>query len=328
MATYLGTHGGRIQNYTTDPDNPNTGEVWYNATANTIKIEALTAVGSWSTGGTTNQVRSQAAGSGADKDAALVFAGYTGTAATAKTENYDGSSWTEVNDLNTARRYVSGCGTNTAALCTGGYSTAPSVANEQWNGTNWTEVGDLTRPANRTDSSEFGITTAALYFGGEPAGAVTEQWNGTNWTEVNDLNTGRFALTGFGTTTAGVAAGGRAPSVTGATEIWNGTNWTEVNDLNTARGDASASQAASSTTGIVFIGSTGNATNTVANTELWNGTNWTETTDLSTARYRGMGGGTGTSAICATGYNGTARTSLTEEFTGAGTPVVKTISTD
>ena len=36
MATYLGTHGSRIQNYTTDPDNPNTGEVWYNATAKTL----------------------------------------------------------------------------------------------------------------------------------------------------------------------------------------------------------------------------------------------------------------------------------------------------
>ena len=30
MATYLGTHGSRIQNYTTNPDNPNEGEVWYN----------------------------------------------------------------------------------------------------------------------------------------------------------------------------------------------------------------------------------------------------------------------------------------------------------
>ena len=39
MATYLGTHGSKIQNYTTDPDNPNTGEVWYNETANTIKFE-------------------------------------------------------------------------------------------------------------------------------------------------------------------------------------------------------------------------------------------------------------------------------------------------
>jgi hypothetical protein len=34
----------------------------------------------------------------ASSSAALVFAGYTVTAATGKTESYDGSSWTEVND--------------------------------------------------------------------------------------------------------------------------------------------------------------------------------------------------------------------------------------
>ena len=39
MATYLGTHGSRIQNYTTDPDNPNTGEVWYNDTDNVLKFQ-------------------------------------------------------------------------------------------------------------------------------------------------------------------------------------------------------------------------------------------------------------------------------------------------
>ena len=177
--------------------------------------------GSWSSGGSTNQVRSQAAGSGASSSAALVFAGYTGTAATGKTESYDGSSWTEVNDVNTARRYVSGCGTYTAALCTGGYSSSPEAKNEQWNGSSWTEVGDLNTA--RTDSGEFGITAAALYFGGEPLTSVTELWNGSAWTEVNDLNTARISITGFGTTTAGVAAGGREPSVSSSAEDWNGT---------------------------------------------------------------------------------------------------------
>jgi hypothetical protein len=39
MATYLGTHGSKIQNYTTDPDNPNTGEVWFNATDQVLKFQ-------------------------------------------------------------------------------------------------------------------------------------------------------------------------------------------------------------------------------------------------------------------------------------------------
>ncbi len=38
MATYLGKHGIKIQNYTTNPDNPNQGEVWYNETDNVLKF--------------------------------------------------------------------------------------------------------------------------------------------------------------------------------------------------------------------------------------------------------------------------------------------------
>ena len=32
MAEYKGINGTKIQNYTTDPDNPITGQVWYNET--------------------------------------------------------------------------------------------------------------------------------------------------------------------------------------------------------------------------------------------------------------------------------------------------------
>ena len=186
-------------------------------TVQTLSSDTAASVadtGSWSSGGSTNQVRSQAAGSGASSSAALIFGGYTGTAETGKTESYDGSSWTELNDLGTARRYIAGCGTYTAALCTGG-SPSPAI-NEQWDGTSWTEVGDLN--TGRGDCGEVGTTAAALYFGGEPVSGLTELWNGSSWTEVNDLNTDRFAVTGFGTSTAAVAAGGREPSVSSSAE--------------------------------------------------------------------------------------------------------------
>jgi hypothetical protein len=39
------------------------------------------------------------------------------------TETWNGTSWTEVNDLNTARRIFGGAGTNTAALAFGGITT-------------------------------------------------------------------------------------------------------------------------------------------------------------------------------------------------------------
>ena len=66
MATYLGTHGSKIQNYTTDPDNPITGEVWYNETSNTLKFQypAVTTAGSWRTGGSLNSARVYLAGAG------------------------------------------------------------------------------------------------------------------------------------------------------------------------------------------------------------------------------------------------------------------------
>ena len=45
-------------------------------------------------------------------------------------------------------------------------------------------------------------------------------------------------MANFGTSTAGIVAGGVAPgSPTGTanTESWNGTSWTEVNNLNAGR---------------------------------------------------------------------------------------------
>jgi hypothetical protein len=39
---------------------------------------------------------------------------------TGATEEYDGNSWTTVNNMNTARYQIAGCGTQTAALGFGG----------------------------------------------------------------------------------------------------------------------------------------------------------------------------------------------------------------
>ena len=52
-------------------------------------------------------------------------------AATAVTESWNGTSWTEVNDLSTARRDSSGSGTSTAGLAFGG-SQDPGAATEEW----------------------------------------------------------------------------------------------------------------------------------------------------------------------------------------------------
>ena len=82
MATYLGTHGSRIQNYTTNPDNPNEGEVWYNATDNVLKFQYpnVSASGSWRTGNNANTARAYAAASTAGtQTASIIFNGYNPT---------------------------------------------------------------------------------------------------------------------------------------------------------------------------------------------------------------------------------------------------------
>ena len=50
MAEYKEIHGTKIRNYTTNPDNPIVGEVWYNDTDNVLKFQypAVTTTGSWS----------------------------------------------------------------------------------------------------------------------------------------------------------------------------------------------------------------------------------------------------------------------------------------
>ena len=166
----------------------------------------------------------------------------------------------------------------------------------------------------------------------DPAGGKgdTRYWNGSSWAELNDLNLSRANLAGSGKTyTAALAFGGITspyPTFNNQTESFNGTNWTEVNDLNTAR--AYLGGVGTQTSGLAFAGYA--TTDVTGKTESWNGTNWTEDGDLNTARS-GVGnagaGADNTAALCFGGNTG-SDTGATEEFTGAGAPVVKTISTD
>ena len=144
---------------------------------------------------------------------------FSGGGNTANTELYNGTNWTEVNNLNTGRSNSSGAGAdNTSAICVGGETPSVTANAELGNGTNWTEVNNLNTARDRLTT--IGIATSALSAGGEPGNTVTELFNGTNWTEQNDLSTTRAFASGAGTATAGLVFGG-GPAVT-ATEEWNG----------------------------------------------------------------------------------------------------------
>ena len=177
MTTYKEIYGTNVEVLSSDPTNPVEGQIWYNSTSQTLKGYALVA-GSWATATPLNTARNAASASGT-KTAALTFGGSTGPTKLGNTESYNGTSWTELNDLNTARRVLGGAGlTNTAALAFGGNAAPGNVANtETWNGTSWTEVNDLNTA--RTGLAGSGTNTVGLAFGGATptATGATEEWN-------------------------------------------------------------------------------------------------------------------------------------------------------
>ena len=183
MATYLGKHGSKIQNYTTNPDNPNEGEVWYNETDNVLKFvyPNVTSAGAWRTIVSINSAR-RGLGSNGTYTSSLIYGGYESDYS-GKTESWNGSAWTEVNDLNTAREGAnsSNAGIQTSGLAFGGRgSPGASIANtEIWNGANWVEQNDLNTASQTNASGGYQSNPAAINFGGAgpPSLAVTEEWN-------------------------------------------------------------------------------------------------------------------------------------------------------
>ena len=214
MAKYKDLVGTSVVDVAGDPDNPLTGQLWYNTTENEYRYRRQFVGSAWSAVAPANTARSLAGGAGI-QTAAILFGGEeTAPSFTVsdKTELFDGSAWTEVNDMTTGRQISAGnAGTYTSALGFGGYSSSTEDKTESWDGTNWSEVGDLN--TGRFYIAGFGASnTSALAASGISAAparvANTESWNGSAWSEVNDLNTARGQAAGAGIVTAGLVFGG------------------------------------------------------------------------------------------------------------------------
>ena len=121
------------------------------------------------------------------------------------------AAWHSSGSLNTARKYLGGCGIQTAALAFGGDTGSNSASTEEYNGAGWAAGGDLNTA--RKYLAGCGTQTAGLTFGGQdPSPGIvgnTEEYNGSSWSEQNDLSTARKGLAGAGIQTAGLAFGGR-----------------------------------------------------------------------------------------------------------------------
>ena len=321
MTTYKETFGKQIKQVSSDPTDAGAeGQIWFNTTEGSFR--SVLATGGWVSGGNLNRGTTGAIMAGS-QTASIIAGGYgfpTSPGGTNNTESYNGSSWTNVNNMNDGIGYSSGVGTQTAALAFGGSpSSAPyrSALNESWNGTSWSEVGDLVTATMQMVGT--GTQTAALAIGGGSSSsdyATTNQiWNGSSWSEGSDINTGRAIAAGGGTSTASIIFGGQVPgAATAVTETWDGSSWTNGNSMNTAR---QALLGAGSPSAAVAYGGTippSPGANTTQ-TEEYNGTSWSiDSATLAAGRSDTEGCGTGTAAITAGGnptpVNATSTTTL------------------
>ena len=268
--------------------------------------------GTWATGGNMNTGRRQlGSAKNGTQSATLAFGGYV-TSWVANNESYNGSSWTELADLNTARYEGTGSGTQTAALAIAGYDGAKRGYTETWDGSAWTEVADLNTV--RIDLGAGGTQTSSIAFGGakDPGNTATndaEVWDGSSWTEVSNLNTSRTFLGGAaGVSTQALAYGGSSPGDHAVTEQWNGSSWTEVADLNVAKGNGASY---GTYTSAILAGSSTPPGANLATVEFWDGSTWTEIADLGSGANQNAGAGSSPSGVI---FGGTPQITRTEEF--------------
>ena len=304
MSEYKGIKGFQVQTREQDPSEGIPGDFYYNSSTGQFKT-IKTGVGSWSSGGSVNTARAYGGSSGTSRDAAMYFGGYTIPTNYANTEQYNGTSWTEVADLSNSRTSIGGFGNSlTAAVAVGGDEFPASSPRyladvEEWGGSSWTSGTNI--PTATQMVMGAGTLTAGLAIGGDqpssPNLTQTLEYDGTNWTSGGALNTGKaFGRISCGIQTAALVAG--APGYSATTEQYNGSSWTEVSDLNTA-----GSQGGGGGTYTSAITS-GNVNTASVNAESWDGTSWTEVGNRSTDAYAvGGAGSSNANAIVFAGYD-------------------------
>ena len=193
----------------------------------------------------------------------------------------------------------------------------------------WASGANLNTGRYLTTGCAYGYqrgSTLALCVGGrtppENYQSVNEKYDGTSWTEVGDLSTrGRDQLSGFGTTTSAIAAGGYAGNDPPRKECesWDGSSWTEVGDLN-SQTYGSAAAGVSNTSGLVFSGAPTPDDSNSVKTESWDGSSWTEVGDLNSGAPQPAGCGIQTAALSINGesdegvesWNGSAWTEIAD----------------
>ena len=320
MTTFKEIRGNLIKSTSTDPANPQEGQIWYNSTSQVLKGFQVVAA-AWASGAN-YPTNVQGSGSDGTQTAAYSVGGSPGTIP--GTKLYDGTSWTDdANSLNNIRAHMGSCGTQTAGFVFGGdpYTNAA----EQWDGSTWTSSSPYDSP--KAYLGGCGNQTAALGFGGAtgPPTArlnTSESWDGSTWTAAPNLTTIKQGPGGFGTQTAAVAFGGLVSyppvTLTNTTDEYNGSSWSSGGTYPVSVQDASGT--GTQTAGLGFGGYITSPPFRLSSANLYNGTAWTATSSLSQEKfYVGKAGGpTGqTNGLAIGGSTSAGATNSVEEYNAA-----------
>jgi len=182
---------------------------------------------SWSTKTNAPTGNVSRAGAGVDADNTVIFGGNS----IATTIEWNGSSWATCGDMNVARYYHSGTGTQNDAGTVGGYNGAYRACHENYSGATWSTATALPTTAGFIGSAGSGADDNLVAgANGSSCSANAYQWNGSSWTTLPTMNVAKSTSQGNGASSndAMMFGGSRETSPYSAdkcTEIWNGSTW-------------------------------------------------------------------------------------------------------
>ena len=292
---------------------------------NSTRTEVLSYDGStWTSEPALNAGRRSLRGAGTTTDA-IVFGGVNPGAPIvyANTESFNGTSWTEVNNMNTPIYDMNAMGSSSSHVASNsGYNgTANTNITEEWDGTNWTTAP--TSSVIHRGGAGFGTATAGISaVGGSSPYTATEEYVSSidayspsvasAWASGGNLNTSRGGVAGSGVAENDILAfgGDTGPSRTGATEEYNGSAWSNGGSLPSRSLIGSASQGPTSA-GLGFGGYNSGGKN---NTDEYDGSTWTAGGTYGASKFRIGGFGIQTAAV---GVGGQPAVSSVYEYDGS-----------
>jgi len=168
------------------------------------------------------------------------------------TWTFDGTYWTQVEDIGPAARLQHATAfdsTRARLVLFGGFSgTDGSVLGDtwEWDGTAWTQTEETGPPPRAAAAMTYDPATAAtVLFGGQltasgaagnKAAGDTWAWDGATWTQVADTGPGpRSGAALTSTSTSAILFGGGGPSgLRGDSWTWATSGWTKLGDIGPA----------------------------------------------------------------------------------------------